>query len=59
MKRREELRDARMMELPELPEDAPAEERPQLSLERGDDDDACRETTRAHGKQGPAAPVQR
>ena len=49
MKRREALLEARMIEMPEVPEDAPDEARPQLCLDRGYDYDACRETARAHG----------
>ena len=49
MKRLAALLDARMIELPDLPADAPDEERPQLCLDRGYDYDACRETARAHG----------
>jgi len=49
MKRLEDLLDARMIEMPPLPEDTPDEERPQLCLDRGYDYDACRETARAQG----------
>ncbi len=49
MKRLEALLEARMIEMPEVPDDAPDEERPQLCLDRGYDYDACRETARAHG----------
>jgi len=49
MKRLEALLDARMIEMPALPEDTPDEERPQLCLDRGYDYDACRETARAQG----------
>jgi putative transposase len=49
MKKLEALLDACVVELPVLPEDAPAAERPQLCLDRGYDYEACRETARAHG----------
>jgi len=49
MKRLEALLDARMIEMPPLPEDTPDEERPQLCLDQGYDYDACRETARAQG----------
>ena len=49
MKRLAALLDARMMERPFLPAAVPAEDRPQLCLDRGYDYDACRETARAHG----------
>lgn len=49
MKRLEALLDARMIEMPALPEDTPDEERPQLCLDRGYDYDACRATARAQG----------
>jgi putative transposase len=49
MKRLAALLDARMIEMPEVPDDTPDEERPQLCLDRGYDYDACRETARAHG----------
>jgi len=49
MKRLGDLLDARMIELPELPDDTPDEERPQLCLDRGDDYTACRTTAQAHG----------
>ncbi len=49
MKRLEALLDARMSEMPEIAEDAPDDERPQLCLDRGYDYDACRQTARAHG----------
>ena len=49
MKRREALLDARMIEMPLLPEDTPDEERPQLCLDRGYDYEACRQIARAHG----------
>jgi len=49
MKRLEALLDARMIEMPPLPEDTPDEERPQLCLDRGYDYDSCRETARAQG----------
>ncbi len=49
MKRLEALLDARMIEMPVLPEDTPDEERPQLCLDRGYDYDACRATARAQG----------
>jgi transposase len=49
MKRLEALLDARMIEMPELPADAPDAERPQLCLDRGYAYDACRQTARAHG----------
>src|SRR5437660_12802930 len=56
MKRLEALLDARLIALPALPEEAPAEERPQLCLDRGYADDACRETARAHGYVPPIPP---
>ena len=49
MKRLEALLDARMIALPPLPEETPDEERPLLSLDRGYDDESCRDTARAHG----------
>jgi putative transposase len=49
MKRLAALLDARMIEVPELPDDAPEEERPQLCLDRGYDYEACRATARAQG----------
>jgi putative transposase len=49
MKRLEALLDARLIALPALPEETPAEERPQLCLDRGYDYDPCRQTARAHG----------
>jgi putative transposase len=49
MRRLAALLDARMIEMPEVLDDTPDEERPQLCLDRGYDYDACRETARAHG----------
>jgi transposase len=49
MKRLAALLDARMIEMPELPEDTPDDDRPQLCLDRGYDYAACRETARAPG----------
>src|SRR5579864_7390610 len=49
MKRLAALLDARMIEMPALPDDTPDAERPQLCLDRGSDYAACRETARAHG----------
>ncbi len=49
MKRLEALLDARMIALPELPEETADDERPQLCLDRGYDYDACHKTARAQG----------
>ncbi len=49
MKQRDALRDALMMEVPAVPADAPATERPQLCLDRGYDYDACRDSARPPG----------
>ncbi len=49
MKKLGELLDALLVSPPDLPEDAPDEARPQLTLDRGYDYDDCRDTARAHG----------
>ena len=49
MKKLGELLDALLVPGPDLPEDAPDEARPQLTLDRGYDYDDCRDTARAHG----------
>ena len=50
MKKLADLLDATVVERPAVPEDeAPADDRPHLCLDRGYDDDACRETATAHG----------
>jgi len=49
MKKGDALLDALLSKVPALPADTPAEERPPLCLERGYDDDAGRDTARAHG----------
>lgn len=49
MQKLADLLDARLMLAPDLPADAPEDERPYLTLNRGYDYDAWRDTTRAHG----------
>lgn len=49
MKKLEALLNARLIEVPALPDEAPDEERPQLCLDRGYDYEVCRDTARAHG----------
>jgi len=49
MKKLGDLLEARMIEMPPVPDETPDEERPQLCLDRGDAYDACRDTARAHG----------
>ena len=49
MKKLADLLDATVVERPAVPEDAPADERPNRCLDRGYDDDACRAAATAHG----------
>jgi putative transposase len=49
MKRLADLLDACLVERPAVPDEAPAEARPQLCLDRGYDYDTCRAAARARG----------
>ena len=49
MKKLADLLDATVVERPAVPENAPADDRPNLCLDRGYDYDACREAAIAHG----------